>query len=506
MDKTKLFRRPNQKTVAATKCSCRNSSPKWQSMRNVIGCLVLGLWCSGSLAQPLVAAVLPGSRSVEVGTAATAFATIINDGDTLATACGIAPITSVPASFAFQTTDRNTNTPTGSANTPVDIAAGASQSYVFAFTPTAAFPTTDVALSFDCTNTPPAASVVGVNTLALSASDAPVPDIVALAVTPSEDGVAAQPRRSNTAVFSVATVNVGATGAINIDADTGGTSLPVSISICETDPDTSVCINPTTPTTSTVSTTIAEDATPTFGVFVSYNGTVPFDPANSRAFLRASEVGGANRGSTSVAITTVPGVDSFAGNYSGTFTGTDAGSFTAVIDASGDVTGSGFSLEDDAFFTTTGTVDMSGGVVISTGSVSTGATFTGSFTDETSFSGTWTGSGDSGTFTGASLSMGGGTTVFAGAYTGTFDGDDFGRFAVNFDDAGAVTGTAVSDLTGDPVTVSGTVTDSGSLSIVAGTTSDASTFTGQVSAAGNFSGTWSNTVFGEMGTFSGSRF
>ena len=57
----------------------------------------------------LMAAVLPSSRSVQVGTPATAFATIINTASNMATGCTISPLTSIPATFTFQTTDPATN-------------------------------------------------------------------------------------------------------------------------------------------------------------------------------------------------------------------------------------------------------------------------------------------------------------------------------------------------------------------------------------------------------------
>ena len=45
--------------------------------------------------QSLVASVLPTSRSVEVGSTASAFATILNTGSETATDCSIAPATPV---------------------------------------------------------------------------------------------------------------------------------------------------------------------------------------------------------------------------------------------------------------------------------------------------------------------------------------------------------------------------------------------------------------------------
>jgi hypothetical protein len=250
-------------------------------------------------AGPVVAAVLPASRSVQVGDTATAFATIINAGTVTATDCGIAPPTGLQATFSYQTTDAS-NALTGTVNTPVDIAAGGSQSYVFAFTPTGPFSPTDVQLTFDCTNTDPAPVTVGLNTLLLVADSNPVPDIVALGATLTGDGIVNV--ENNSGVFSVATVNVGVTGGITASVDTG---LPqLSIALCETNPATGVCINPTTPTTTPVTTSIAAGATPTFAFFVTSTGSVAFDPANNRIFVRFEDAGGVTRGATSVAVRT----------------------------------------------------------------------------------------------------------------------------------------------------------------------------------------------------------
>jgi hypothetical protein len=245
-----------------------------------------------------VAAVLPSSRSVQVNTPATAFATIINVGQATATACSIAPLTSVAASFQYQTTHPATNQVTGSPNTPVNIEAGAAQSFVFAVIPFAVIAPTDLQFSFACVNSDPAPINLGLNTLLLSASSTPVPDIVALAATLSNDGIVTL---ASTGVFAVATVNVGASGSITASADTGSATLPVNISLCQTDPVTGQCISAIGPS---VTTTINAIATPTFGIFVQGNGNVPFDPAGNRIFVRFKDGGGVTRGSTSVAVRT----------------------------------------------------------------------------------------------------------------------------------------------------------------------------------------------------------
>ena len=98
----------------------------------------------------LLGATLPASRSVRVGGDATAFVSILNSGTSPATGCGIAPITTVPATFSYQTTDPGTNTLTGSPNTPAPIPAGDVQSYLVAFHATGPFPASNVLLNFSC--------------------------------------------------------------------------------------------------------------------------------------------------------------------------------------------------------------------------------------------------------------------------------------------------------------------------------------------------------------------
>jgi hypothetical protein len=212
----------------------------------------------------------------------------------------MAPQTSVAADFAYQTTDAS-NAPVGSPNTPADIAAGGSQNFVFGFLPTATFSPTDVLLTYDCTNSDPAPVTVGLNTLLLSASATPVPDIVALAATPSGDGIVDLPGTNGSNAFSVATVNVGSTDTITASAAPSVT-LPLALSICETNPATGACLSGPA---SSVTSSVSAGATPTYSVFVTANGTVPFDPANNRIIVEFTDAGGVVRGSTSVAVRTL---------------------------------------------------------------------------------------------------------------------------------------------------------------------------------------------------------
>ncbi|MGH7392963.1 MAG: matrixin family metalloprotease [Candidatus Rokuibacteriota bacterium] len=249
----------------------------------------------------LVAAVLPSSRSVQVGAVATAFATIINGGPETATFCRLSPLANVPADFNYQTTDPATNRVTGTADTPVTIPRGAAQSFVFAVTPTSAFPPTELQLRFDCANAAAAPINIGLNTLLLSASSTPIPDIVALGATLSGDGIVNIVGAQGTGVFAVATVNVGASGTIIASADTGSVPLPISLSLCQTNPSTGQCVSPIG---SSVTTPISSFATPTFALFVQGAGIVLFDPARHRIYVRFRDAGGTTRGSTGVAVRT----------------------------------------------------------------------------------------------------------------------------------------------------------------------------------------------------------
>ena len=77
--------------------------------------------------------------------------------------------------------------------------------------------------------------------------------------------------------------------------------MPVSLSLCQTNPANGQCISAIGPS---VTTQINANATPTFGIFVQGAGNVPFDPATNRIFVRFKDAGNVTRGSTSVALRT----------------------------------------------------------------------------------------------------------------------------------------------------------------------------------------------------------
>jgi hypothetical protein len=248
----------------------------------------------------LLAAVLPDARSVEVGATATAFAYLINTGTGTGAPCGIAPSTSVPATFLYQTTDQGTNTVTGSPNTPVAIAPGGTQSFLIAFTPSKAFNTTPIAFNFECGGLDPAPVVAGVNNFTLSASTTPVPDIVAIAAS-ADPGYVDIPGATGTGAFAVATINLGVDATITATANTGAANLPVTVLLCQTNPTSGACLAAPTPT---LTTDIQPDAMPTFGVFVTDSAAVADMPAVNRVFVTFTDAGGVLRGETSVAVRT----------------------------------------------------------------------------------------------------------------------------------------------------------------------------------------------------------
>ncbi len=253
--------------------------------------------------SPLFSAVLPSSRSVQVGSTATAFASIINSGQAGATGCKISLVGDLAANMSFQTTDPQTNTLTGTLNTPVAIAAGATQSFLIAFAANAPNVSTDVQLGYSCDGLPAAGTITGVNTLALTFNATPAPDAITIGLTPSADGYLRTAAPSNTEVFVISSINIGAAGSLTARVRPSTPSLPLTASICRTNPTTGVC---TTPLAPTVTATIAQNEISTWGAFLTASGAIPRDPGRSRVVFEFVDQNGVVRGSTSTAVTTEP--------------------------------------------------------------------------------------------------------------------------------------------------------------------------------------------------------
>ena len=254
--------------------------------------------------QTLVDAILPSSRSVQVNHTATFFMTVINAGSATATNCQLSGLSTTDGSGApsyswtWQTTNSATNQTTGTAYAPVNIAAGAAQSFVVGVTFASAVAST-FSVSTTCDNASSPSLIPGVNTLQLTVDTNPVPDVIALALTPSGDGTLAVPTGSSGA-FAVATANIGIAGTILVSADTGSAALPASLTLCQTNPSNGQCL---AAPSSTLTTVIGANATPTFSFFATATGAIGFSPGIDRIFVRFKDAsGGTVRGSTSVAL------------------------------------------------------------------------------------------------------------------------------------------------------------------------------------------------------------
>jgi hypothetical protein len=149
-------------------------------------------------------------------------------------------------------------------------------------------------------NASPAPFTTGVNTLLLSSTTTPGPDVIALAATHPNPGLIVDlPAANPAAAFSVAAANVGAAGQIRVTANAG--SMPANVSVCQTGP-TGACANPPA---SSVTVSMSAGGTSTFSFFVSANGFVPFDPGKNRVFAIFTDVATGNIiGETSTAVRT----------------------------------------------------------------------------------------------------------------------------------------------------------------------------------------------------------
>ena len=259
----------------------------------------------------IVAAVTPVTRATQVGSTVTAFATIINTGGVTATNCSIAVPAGNPVTFQYRSRNHITGA-LGTVNQPVNIAAGARQDFLMAFTPTGAMQQ-ELALVFDCTNTPPAPSVVGLNTfLLIGTTSAPPADILSIAETSTGDGIMNIPL-GGTGFSALAAMNIGASAQIQARLSASSilsspTQLPNTtvMVICRTNPTTGACL--ATPT-ATVNFTPGANEIVTFTAFVASNGTpIPFNPAATRLFVHFFQ-GTTPVGSASVAARTVPSSD-----------------------------------------------------------------------------------------------------------------------------------------------------------------------------------------------------
>ncbi|MEN0653524.1 MULTISPECIES: reprolysin-like metallopeptidase [Hyphobacterium] len=259
-------------------------------------------------APAVVTAVLPSSRAVGTGVAATAFVTIVNPASTgsTATACGLrVHAGNSGGSFSYQTTDPATNAITGTPDTPVDIPAGASQSYVIAISRTSLTNQAEIRIDAQCANRITQTVIPGLNTLLFTALPSVGPDIISVAATSGSPGRLSISAPGATGAFAVAVTNAGAPGDILFTARAATGAQGVGqIHICRTDPATAQCL---TPRLSELPLTLGANETATFSVFVTATGSIANQPAANRILFQAAGAStGRIVGSTSVAVRTEP--------------------------------------------------------------------------------------------------------------------------------------------------------------------------------------------------------
>ena len=265
------------------------------------GLVHLGWNAAGAALPNLVTAVLPYARSVKLGTQATAFMTVINAGTSDGSNCYLAiQPGAFQGGFSYQTTDAG-NVATGTPDTPVNIAKGAAQNFVFAITPSAVLSQDELGIQARCDEGTGSSVSIGVNSFILSSAQGPAPDMLTIGLSPTGDGVLSMPGPSGATAAAIATSAIGAGGILKLSADDGGKGLPLALFVCETDPNTGLCLSSPVPEL-TITSTPGE--TRTFAVFANALGTIPFDPANSRIFIRFKDASGVVRGATNFAART----------------------------------------------------------------------------------------------------------------------------------------------------------------------------------------------------------
>jgi len=259
---------------------------------DTLGCVLVFTTDSAPTAD--LAAVLPNARTTTPTGTVTAFATILNIGTVQATACSIALPGGTPATLTYTATNINPPVPP---NTPVNINSGQAQTFVFAVTPD--FPVTptetfsqNLRLRFACTNTAAAPVYPGLNTFQLTAAIAPIPDMLSIAATPTNDGnVVTQGLSAGT--MMTAAMNIAAAGTVTFtptDTPPGEfpRGLPVTLTICQVNA-SAMCL--ATPTSS-VTLAVAAGQVLMFAITVTPTGgdpsTVPYIPAYNRIFFVAT--------------------------------------------------------------------------------------------------------------------------------------------------------------------------------------------------------------------------
>ncbi len=404
-------------------------------------------------ADDLVASTLPSSRATQVGEAVTVFATEINTSGKALSNCSVT-LSGFPVTVSYTLTNPATNAPEGTANTPFPMAVGAVQTLVLSLTPSAALTPTQLPLVFGCDGAQSAQSLPGLDTVLLSADASQPADIIALAATPTSDGVVRLSGVGGAGAFVVATSNVGTDATLTVSPNTGNATLPLSLSICQTDPTSGACLNPAA---ASVTLDVPAGATPTFAIFVGSSAPVPFAPATTRIFVDFADSSKAIHGATSVAVTnggTVATAPTGGGIYLGSIqiaTGADTGTnleTVFIVSESGQLAGAtaksltspvtalftgGLAVDTNLNLAASGSLIAGPGFTLPDGGTVAPMTIAGTLSPQSYIAGSFTAGAEEGALTGAYQAKLYERAVALSNFTGNW----------NIRDATSVTGTVV---------------------------------------------------------------
>ena len=267
----------------------------------------------------IISAVLPGSRSEgNRNQPVTAFATVLNTGESEAIGCrgGVLRDTLGGLNFATFERDPVSNSVAGGRNEAFSVPAGGATNLLLEFSTSLddqEFTRTPELLDirFFCNNSEIIERVIGVTTFAFASDPLGLPDLLTATASPDRPGVVTLGGPIGASFFTVATLNLGTSALVtasaalelagSIDGADPLADLPfVSLRICETDLQTLEC---KAPFAFEVERTIDEDEIATFTVLIQAQGqAIPFLPETNRVFILFKDVDGNLRGSSSVAV------------------------------------------------------------------------------------------------------------------------------------------------------------------------------------------------------------
>lgn len=251
-------------------------------------------------------AVLPGSRSVQTGEAATAFLSVINGAASVPVSnCRLEMAGIDGVDFDYWETDA-ANRPVGDANPQFSLAVREARSFVFSLSSAGAV-SPRVTFPVVVCDEGSSARLEGLNSFEFSASTQAPPDIIPIAAAISGDGVVRVAQYEGRQAFSLAAVNVGGVdpfpgppnaARMTVRPTFTRLPLPADLLICQTNSD-GVCLAELAQEV-----TVAIGTEPVFFKVIAdvqdFSG-IPFFPDIARIGVEFFDRNGVRRGSTSLA-------------------------------------------------------------------------------------------------------------------------------------------------------------------------------------------------------------